>query len=139
KELSSEQEENPQVDYIIRRKDGNENYEIKVSSKNSMYFLSFMSLPSELHRFSLKKRSDLTTNDLIGSSESFMKTIELARSASQIQANTLLLGESGTGKELFARVIHNESPRRDKPFVAVNCGAISKELIHSELFGYADG
>jgi sigma-54 dependent transcriptional regulator, acetoin dehydrogenase operon transcriptional activator AcoR len=140
KDFSSKQEENlKDDDYVIRRKDENESYEIKVSCKNSMYFLSFKSLPSEISRFSLRERNRLTTDDLIGSSESFMKTIELARSASQIQANTLLLGESGTGKEMFARVIHNESSRRDKTFVAVNCGAISKDLINSELFGYVDG
>ncbi|OKL36678.1 transporter substrate-binding protein [Domibacillus mangrovi] len=139
-ELSSEREENMENgDRIIRREDADESYEIKVSYTNCMHFIYFKALPQQLSRFSLKVRSSLTTNDLIGSSELFLKTIELARSASQIQANTLLLGESGTGKEMFARVIHNESSRKDKPFVAVNCGAISKELINSELFGYVEG
>ncbi|EXX84534.1 Fis family transcriptional regulator [Paenibacillus darwinianus] len=51
----------------------------------------------------------------------------------------MLLGESGTGKELFARAIHNESARKERPFVAINCAAIPKELINAELFGYVEG
>jgi sigma-54 dependent transcriptional regulator, acetoin dehydrogenase operon transcriptional activator AcoR len=53
--------------------------------------------------------------------------------------NVLIEGESGTGKELFAQAIHNQSNRRKGPFVAINCGAIPRELIGSELFGYAEG
>ena len=124
---------------ILRREDKDESFEITVFFKNSMYFVGFKSLPRQSDRFSLNKRSSLTTNDLVGSSQAFLKTIELARFASKIESNTLLLGESGTGKEMFARVIHNESSRKDNPFIAVNCGAISKELINSELFGYVDG
>ena len=54
-------------------------------------------------------------------------------------ANVMLLGESGTGKDLFAQAIHNASGRSDKPFIAINCGAIPRELIASELFGYEGG
>ncbi|WP_066296385.1 transporter substrate-binding protein [Bacillus sp. FJAT-29937] len=124
---------------ILRRKDKEESFEIKVQKKNLLTFIRFKSLPRQPYRFSLNERKNLTTYDLIGSSNLFLKTIELARSASKIQANTLILGESGTGKEMFARAIHNESARRNKPFVAVNCGAMSKELINSELFGYVEG
>ncbi|MFJ7975707.1 transporter substrate-binding protein [Peribacillus sp. NPDC096379] len=140
KELTSAREEKPKNGVrILRRDDADESYEIKISYKNYMYFISFNARPNHIRHFSSRNRGSLTTTDLIGTSESFLKTIELARFASKMMANVLLLGESGTGKELFARAIHNESKRKDKPFVALNCASISKELINAELFGYVDG
>lgn len=76
---------------------------------------------------------------IITGSPEMEKILRIAKIAATNEANVLLLGESGTGKELFARGIHEESSRADKPFVAVNCGAIPKELIASELFGYTEG
>jgi len=78
-------------------------------------------------------------DNIIGQSPALLKTIHLASLAARGKANILLEGESGTGKEVFAQAIHNESPRRNGPFIAVNCGAIPRELIGSELFGYAEG
>lgn len=83
--------------------------------------------------------SQILFSDIIGSDRKFLRTIEMARTAANIDANVLILGESGTGKELFARAIHNSSPRKHNPFVAINCGSVSRELIHSELFGYVEG
>lgn len=77
--------------------------------------------------------------DIIGENVAFKKTIELGKIAAGSISNVLLQGESGTGKEVFARSIHSRSLRRDRPFVAVNCGAIPKDLIGSELFGYEGG
>lgn len=84
-------------------------------------------------------RAELNFNDIIGSSNTIKATIDIARIASNNISNILLDGESGTGKEIFARAIHNESSRHKGPFVAINCGAIPRELVGSELFGYVDG
>ena len=65
--------------------------------------------------------------------------MQLARVAAQSDITTLLLGESGTGKELFAHAIHNGSARKSGPFVVVNCGALPRDLVQSELFGYEAG
>ncbi|WP_418791377.1 sigma-54-dependent Fis family transcriptional regulator [Phosphitispora sp. TUW77] len=78
-------------------------------------------------------------DDLIGRNASYLKTIKLARCAADSSSNVLLLGESGTGKEIFAQAIHNASDRTKGPFIAINCGAIPRELVGSEMFGYSDG
>jgi sigma-54 dependent transcriptional regulator, acetoin dehydrogenase operon transcriptional activator AcoR len=77
--------------------------------------------------------------DLIGQSGALAEASRIAGVAAANTLPVLLLGESGVGKELFAQSIHSASERRDRPFVAVNCGAIPSELIESELFGYAGG
>lgn len=77
--------------------------------------------------------------DIIGESVGIKEAVRMASLAASSMSTVLLQGESGTGKELFAQAIHNHSPRRRGPFVAVNCGAIPRELIASELFGYEEG
>jgi len=77
--------------------------------------------------------------DIIYRAENMKKVVRLIDQIAPSQASVLLTGESGTGKELFARRLHRRSPRIDKPFVAVNCAAIPKELMESELFGHAKG
>ncbi|MEE5131261.1 sigma 54-interacting transcriptional regulator [Pseudomonas alliivorans] len=80
------------------------------------------------------------TFDIIqGSSRAIQDALHLGRVASRSDSTTLILGESGTGKELFAQAIHNASERCGGPFVAVNCGAIPRDLVQSELFGHAEG
>lgn len=76
---------------------------------------------------------------VLGQSPAILEAIELAKKVAQTDATVLLLGETGTGKEVFAEAIHYESLRSDKPFVAVNCSAFSKELLESELFGHKAG
>ncbi len=80
-----------------------------------------------------------TFDDLIGISDNFVQLKHFAEQISSTSSPILIQGESGTGKELFANAIHCTSQRRDKPFVAVNCAAIPRDLIGSELFGYVGG
>lgn len=80
-----------------------------------------------------------TFADIIGHSPSLVQARELARQAAQGGSSVLVIGESGTGKELFAHAIHAASPRLRRPFVPVDCSAIPRELLESELFGYAPG
>ncbi len=74
-----------------------------------------------------------------GSSNAIRQVIRLARQVACHDSSVLILGESGTGKEVLAKAIHESSPRRRGPFVAVNCGAIPAELLESELFGHEKG
>ena len=74
-----------------------------------------------------------------GTSAAMAEPIALSRRVAETRSTVLLLGESGVGKEVFARAIHAWSPRRDKPFVAVNCVALSPQLLESELFGHERG
>lgn len=80
-----------------------------------------------------------TFDKIIGEDENFLKIIHYAKKISNSKSTILIMGESGTGKEVFAQSIHNNSSRMDGPFVAINCGAIPRQLIESELFGYEEG
>lgn len=77
--------------------------------------------------------------DLVGRSPAFLKAFRLLERATTTDVTVLLLGETGVGKEVFASWLHNQSKRRDKPFIAINCGAIPQDLIESELFGAEAG
>ena len=76
---------------------------------------------------------------IIGHSRKMVEAVEIMKKVSSSNVTVLVLGESGTGKELAARAIHYNSPRRIRPFTAVNCAAIPENLIESELFGYEPG
>lgn len=80
-----------------------------------------------------------TFNDVVASSPLMVQAVEQAKRVAPTSVTVLLRGESGTGKELFAHAIHSASPRRQKPFVRVNCAALPESLLESELFGYVDG
>ncbi|HAP31814.1 MAG TPA: sigma-54-dependent Fis family transcriptional regulator, partial [Firmicutes bacterium] len=80
-----------------------------------------------------------TFEDIIGSSPAIKDTIKLAKRVAGSSVTILLQGESGTGKELFAQAMHNAGPCPKGPFVVINCGAIPKELMESELFGFEEG
>jgi DNA-binding NtrC family response regulator len=77
---------------------------------------------------------------IVGQSPAILESVDLARRVAESSATSvLILGESGVGKELFARAIHGESPRKQGPFMEVNCAAIPRELLESELFGHEKG
>ena len=80
-----------------------------------------------------------TFDQVVARSPLTAQAVEQAKRVSTTSATVLLRGESGTGKELFAHAIHSASPRRNKPFVRVNCAALTENLLESELFGYVDG
>lgn len=76
---------------------------------------------------------------IVGKSPLFLKCIQQGKKISRTDMPVLITGESGTGKELFAQSIHNESDRRNNPFIAINCAALPSHLLESELFGYEEG
>ncbi|MHB1157678.1 MAG: sigma-54-dependent Fis family transcriptional regulator [Phycisphaerales bacterium] len=84
-------------------------------------------------------RSKYKFDNIIGTSQAMMDVFATIGQVAASRATCLLLGETGTGKELIAKAIHFNSPRRDKPFVRINCGALSETLLESELFGHVKG
>lgn len=84
-------------------------------------------------------RAKYTFDDIVGESPALRKACDIARRMAGNNASVILEGDSGTGKEMFAQAIHNASPRRNHPFIAINCAALPETLLESELFGYEDG
>lgn len=78
-------------------------------------------------------------DNLIGKSKAMKEIIRLGKVYSEVASTILITGESGTGKEVLAQAIHNNSPRKNYPFIPINCAALPPNLLESELFGYADG
>lgn len=81
----------------------------------------------------------LTFADVIGAHPKLQQVLKTAQAAASSASNVVLLGESGTGKDVIAQAMHNASPRKDYPYVAINCAALPRDLIASELFGYDEG
>ncbi|KGT88341.1 ATPase AAA [Erwinia typographi] len=115
--------------------------------------ISLMPAPDDGRVLSLRENQRIRaiTRRLMGVSASYtfemirghaprmQQAIQKARASSRADSTVLLSGESGTGKELFAQAIHNASPRQQEAFIALNCGALPRDLVQSELFGYVDG
>jgi len=95
-----------------------------------------MSLIEELRK---ELHQSYTFEDIISQNHQMQNLFDILPNIAESNTTVLIVGESGTGKEIFARAIHNIGPRKDKPFVAVNCGALPDTLLESELFGYKAG
>lgn len=116
---------------LFPKGDLQEGYILLVKEKN------FFSSVFNITKYTDKEKYDF--KNIIGKSPQILKVIDECQRISNNNSNILITGESGTGKEFFARAIHNNSFRKNAPFIPVNCGAIPKELIESELFGYEAG
>ena len=121
------------VDYLLKPVDFND---VLAKVRRALDFRELF----RANRVQTRQLADESTfHDLVGNAPSMNKLTDLVRKLSTVRSNVLLIGESGTGKELFARAIHYNGITRDKPFIAVNSGAIPTTLIESELFGYRRG
>lgn len=101
--------------------------------------LEKVELSKRVNQLEQKIEQKYSFENIIGKSASILSAIEMGRKVAQTDATVLLTGETGTGKEVFAQSIHYGSLRKNKPFVAINCSAFSKELLESELFGHKAG
>lgn len=114
---------------------------MNVNNKNIGMVITFKET-KHIHKLVSKLagfKASYTFDDIITENKNMKNMILLAKKSAKSDCNVLIEGESGTGKELLAQSIHNYSDRRNKPFVAVNCASIPRELVESELFGYEKG
>jgi len=96
-------------------------------------------LTQENEQLRKQLRSSLKLDNLVGADHRMRKMFETMQTVASTRATVMLTGESGTGKSMIARAVHHASPRADKPFVEVNCGALPETLLESELFGHCKG
>lgn len=124
---------NGAIDYIIK---GDDNEKILPLLNRAF---KNVQLQKRVHHLERQVKKHFSFDSIIGESFLIKETIALAKRVAPTDISILLLGETGTGKELFAKAIHNNSKRADKPFIALNCSAFSKELLESEIFGHKTG
>ncbi len=117
--------------------------QVAIAVENALAFKEIEALKNKLAEEKLyleeEIRSEFNFEEIIGESPALKRALAQVELAAPAGTTVLLLGETGTGKELFARAIHNLSPRRDRTFVKVNCAAIPSGLLESELFGHERG
>jgi DNA-binding NtrC family response regulator len=113
--------------------------EIQVVEVAVVRALEYLALKREVKRLRAEVHHDATIDGIAGNSRAIRTMVEMIQRVAGSDANVLITGESGTGKERVARAVHHLSPRRDRPFVAVNCAAMPESLLESELFGHVRG
>jgi len=101
--------------------------------------LEKQALIDENRAFKRAQRDRGSIKNIVGTSAKMDAIFQMIETVAEVQSTVLITGESGTGKELVARAIHDRSPRGDKPFISINCGAFTETLLESELFGYVKG
>ena len=111
----------------------------KQNLNNIVYVFKEVRKVRKLANKIMGRQAIYTFDKIIGNNEEFLKSIDFSKKVADSRSTILILGESGTGKEVFAQSIHNHSNRKNEAFVAINCGAIPKNLIESEFFGYEEG
>jgi len=115
---------------------------ITIALSNSLRYQELLELKERLsddNRFLQNELQSAIGKEIIGSDFGLKGVMDLVQQVAPLKSPVLLLGETGTGKELIARAIHNISPRKNSPFITVNCGAIPEALMDSELFGHEKG
>jgi two-component system response regulator AtoC len=146
----------PGVPIILMSAHGTEDLAVEAIQRGAYDYLAKPFQPAEIRltllkaheREQLRRQNDLLQRDMsrvlgeraiIAASDGMIDLLEMLERTASYKSTVLVTGESGTGKEVIARAIHQQSPRRERPFVAVNCGAIPENLLESELFGHAKG
>ena len=110
--------------------------EFKIILKRALHL---QKLESEIQLSTLENSAEFYTPEIIGKCQQMSEVYDIIERTSATDATILITGESGTGKELVAKALHMQSPRKDFPFVVINCGAIPENLLESELFGHEKG
>ena len=146
----------PGVPIILMSAHGTEDLAVEAIQRGAYDYLAKPFQPAEIRltllkaheREALRRKHDLLERDIsrsvgeraiVAASDCMISLLELLERTAGYKSTVLVTGESGTGKEVIARAIHSQSPRRNEPFVAINCGAIPENLLESELFGHAKG
>ena len=146
----------PGVPIILMSAHGTEDLAVEAIQRGAYDYLAKPFQPAEVRltllkaheREALRRKHDLLERDItrsvgeraiVATSDDMIALLELLERTAAFKSTVLVTGESGTGKEVIARAIHSQSPRRNEPFVAVNCGAIPENLLESELFGHVKG
>lgn len=110
--------------------------EFRIILRRALYL---QKLESEIKMLALENEEEFHAHEIIGQCPPMLEVYDVIKRTSHTNATILITGDSGTGKELVARAIHLQSPRKDFPFIVINCGAIPENLLESELFGHQKG